>query len=74
MKLLFLLFRAIDVDKSGTLEREEFVTGVEALNRNLPEGRRIVGEDVNALFDKLDEDGDGKVNIDEWKGVEKFIL
>ena len=72
MKLLHLLFVSIDVDKSGTLDRDEFVKGVEALNNNLPNDRKISGEGLS-LFDTLDLDGDGKVDLHEFAALEKFL-
>jgi len=63
----------LDEDKSGTIDRQEFRDGVRLLNARLEEEEKIpaeTDEEVNRLFDELDESGDGELDIVEF---EKFI-
>ncbi|KAK7933186.1 hypothetical protein WMY93_004082 [Mugilogobius chulae] len=52
------LFDAYDVDKSGRIERSEFVTICSELQVSAEEARRI--------FERLDADGDGSVTLQEF--------
>jgi len=50
------LFHRIDLNGNGTVDRGEVL----AVHR---------GGDADALFSKLDGDGDGKVTMEEWMGL-----
>lgn len=66
------VFKLFDTDHSGTIDRKEFRDGVELLNARLPEGKQI--KDADALFDKIDCDGDGEIDLDEFQlAVEEYF-
>jgi hypothetical protein len=61
---LITLFNAMDKDRSGTITREEFKNGMQALG--------IPGSDkqLDELIEELDTDGDGDIN---YKVVKIFV-
>jgi len=67
---LYVLFKRLDADGSGGLSREEFMRGVSLLNENLPEGEKIEG-DAEELFEAIDVDGNGIIDIEEWRAMLK---
>ena len=67
---LYVLFKRLDTDGSGGLSREEFRRGVGLLNENLPEGEKIEG-DAAELFEAIDVDGNGIIDIEEWRTMLK---
>lgn len=44
--------------------------GVSLLNENLPEGEKIEG-DAEELFEAIDVDGNGIIDIEEWRAMLK---
>ena len=67
---LYVLFKRLDVDGSGGLSKSEFARGVELLNENLLEGEKVEG-DIDELFDVIDVDKNGVIDIEEWRGMLK---
>lgn len=63
---------SLDEDKSGTIDRNEFREGVMLLNARLSENEKLPEGDaeIDRLFDKLDESGDGELDAEEF---EKFV-
>ena len=63
---------SLDEDKSGTIDRDEFKDGIKLLNARLSLSEQIPDsdEEVNKLFDELDESGDGELDVAEF---EKFV-
>jgi len=73
-KLLYMLFSALDADKSGGLTIDELLTGMKALNGNLREEDRFDLDRVQAdFFDVLDTDGNGIVDLEEWRKIVDLI-
>lgn len=61
------LFLACDVDRSGRIEKWEFVKICTEL--------RVRSTEVDALFSELDSDNDGTINVDEFmKGFQESHL
>lgn len=57
------LFKEFDLDRSGSINYDEFVRGVtERMNNR----RKII---VKKAFQKLDKNGNGKVELDDIRGV-----
>ena len=58
----------LDEDKSGTIDRREFHDGIKLLNARLPDDEKIPDsdEDIDNLFDELDEDNNGELDSDEF--------
>ena len=53
------IWKALDVDKSGTISIDEFVSGLQKAFPNALE------EDMHALFEECDRDGNGELVFDE---------
>ena len=60
---LTAVFRFLDTDGSGVVSREEFRDGVALLNARLPPRQQLPPPDD--LFDALDLDGSGGLELDE---------
>eukprot|EP00964_Phaeocystis_antarctica_P130381 scaffold94247_cov61-Phaeocystis_antarctica.AAC.4 len=54
-------FAAVDADKSGKLDLEELVSALAA------SGDAADREEVEALFKRLDVNGDGSITMEEWR-------
>ncbi|KAL3917434.1 MAG: hypothetical protein SGILL_004714 [Bacillariaceae sp.] len=63
-EMLLTAFRYLDTDHSGTIDREEFHRGIDALNNRLPERQKL--GDPAELFDLLDSDGNGVIDLNEF--------
>ena len=59
------IFHSLDTDHSGTVSREEFLTGVEMLNARLPPERQL--RDGENVFSLLDLDGNGELELEEFR-------
>jgi hypothetical protein len=53
------LFTIMDADESGQVDRHELLTGLESL------GMHLLGGDFNTVFNELDIDGNGGIEIHE---------
>lgn len=63
------IFQLLDIDGSGTIDKEEFVQGIQTLNEQTG-GKKIAG--AAKLFMIFDIDGDGEISIEEFcKGLEQ---
>lgn len=68
------IFRDIDEDNSGLLDREEFAQAV-FTNPSVQEGFLLLGlDDEENLFDTLDADKSGQVSFQEWIDGVSLIL
>ena len=63
--VLLTVFQHLDTDHSGTVSREEFLTGVEMLNARLPPKRQL--RDGENVFSLLDLDGNGELELEEFR-------
>ena len=67
---LALVFRFLDTDDSGVLDKAEFRAGIELLNRRLPPEQAL--GDIDVLFQTIDLDGNGQIEFDEFCEVFKL--
>jgi len=58
---LLLLFRSIDRDKDGRLDKEELRAAFQRAGLSVPV-RRLSG-----FFDEIDMNRDGYISFDEWR-------
>lgn len=58
------IFKFFDTDNGGTISREEFRVGCEAINRTLPEDKSIGNADT--ILDLMDFDGNDEIDINEF--------
>ena len=69
VKMLKSHFALVDEDKSGTIERAEFLKfQLDVLETHLSK------EDVAGLFDELDADKGGSLNFDEFMHLSKVVV
>lgn len=64
--MMITIFRFLDKDGGGTISREEFRMGIDLLNRRLPAAARF--QDSDELFQALDVDRSGEIDLDEFEG------
>ena len=62
--MLISIFKFLDVDGSGSIDKEEFRVGLDLLNRRLPATARF--KDHEKLFRALDVDRSGELDLDEF--------
>lgn len=60
-KQLLLLFRSIDTDKDGRLDKKELCKAFQKAGMTVP-SRRLSG-----FFDEIDMNRDGFISFDEWR-------
>lgn len=66
-RLLLSIFRFLDKDNDGGISREELEVGLSMMNKQMP-------EDYD-LFDELDKDNNGVIDIDEFSEIfEKDLI
>ncbi|GMI13673.1 hypothetical protein TrVE_jg13844 [Triparma verrucosa] len=70
-KMLYVLFKHLDADDSGGLTRSEFEIGVETLNEHLEYSEKFNLKDAEEIFDRLDKDKNGIVDLSEWNDIFK---
>lgn len=70
-KMLYVLFKHLDADDSGGLTRSEFEIGVETLNEHLEDSEKFNLKDAEEIFDRLDKDKNGIVDLSEWNDIFK---
>jgi Ca2+-binding EF-hand superfamily protein/diadenosine tetraphosphatase ApaH/serine/threonine PP2A family protein phosphatase len=59
------IFQVLDTDRNGTISKEEFVTGIETLNGEIPDGEKKM-HNAAELFHVFDIDADQQISIDEF--------
>ena len=64
-KMLLTVFKFLDVDGNGSVDRDEFRQGLRLINKHLPDDQQLKNADV--LFDKLDLDGNGSIDLHEFE-------
>lgn len=74
---LFRLFNSLDVNHDGEISKTEFMKGMHALNRRIPENQRLCHDDddgLGDLFESLDVDFSGGISIHEFSGLIECII
>jgi len=71
-EMLVMAFKYLDTDKSGAIDRDEFQRGIDLLNKRLS-GSGRVKIDPNELFDLLDADGNGEIDVKEFNQMFRHI-
>ena len=66
LNTLGIIFRSLDKDNSGRLSKEEIFEGIEAAKLDLVSSLGDQEVDREDLFDKIDIDGDGMIDFDEF--------
>ena len=62
--MLMTVYNFLDVDGDGMINKEEFKTGIDLLNKRVPEDRQL--KNPEALFQQIDTDGNGKIDLREF--------
>ena len=70
-QMLMTVFKFLDFDGNGSIDVDEFKTGVDILNKRLPEDRQL--KNPEALFRQIDRDGNGIIDLDEFEEVFKLL-
>mmetsp|Transcript_18179 Transcript_18179/g.26019 ORF Transcript_18179/g.26019 Transcript_18179/m.26019 type:complete len:525 (+) Transcript_18179:2266-3840(+) len=61
--LLLTVFKFLDTNGNGLIDRDEFRAGMKLLKKRFPNEHRF--DDPDALFDSIDFDGSGDIDINE---------
>ena len=59
-------FRAIDRDGNGTISKDELLKGYMELYKGKMKDSEII-EEVEAIWEKMDLDKNGKIDYSEWE-------
>ena len=66
---LLAVFKFLDTDGNGLIDREEFRRGIDMLNRRFLGEDSIKFQDPDAVFDAIDGNDNGVIELDEFKDV-----
>merc|ERR1711862_199763 len=65
-EVLLKVFKFLDVNNNGHLDRGEFKHGISEVSKRNPEMGELLG-DADSLFDSLDDDGSGTIELEEFE-------
>jgi len=71
--LSYLLFTALDADQGGSLDEKEWRVACEKLTRWKVFPPDLTFDRVNSLFDDCDDDGDGVIDLREFRHMVKVV-
>ena len=60
-------FERLDENGNNFISKREFFQGVESLNEDTNDPKELSRNTVNVLFNDLDQNNDGKLDIEEFK-------
>merc|ERR1711878_127757 len=66
-EMLERAFERLDENGNNFISRREFFQGVESLNEDMNDPKKLSRNTVNVLFNDLDKNNDGKLDIEEFK-------
>ena len=67
-------FKKCDSDGNGYLDKEEVGALMKQANKDNPNVPEMTDADVDAMYQKLDKNKDGKIQVDEFKVLIKAVL
>ena len=66
-EMLEKAFERLDKNEDNFISKREFFQGVESLNEDTNDPKELSRNTVNVLFNDLDKNNDGKLDIEEFK-------
>merc|ERR1712053_16373 len=66
-EMLERTFKRLDENGNNFISKREFFQGVESLNEDMNDPKELSRNTVNVLFNDLDKNNDGKLDIEEFK-------
>merc|ERR1719414_223008 len=60
-------FERLDENGNNFISKREFIQGVESLNEDTNDPKELSRKTLNVLFNDLDKNNDGKLDIEEFK-------
>ena len=66
-EMLERAFERLDENGNNFISKREFFQGVESLNEDMNDPKELSRNTVNVLFNDLDKNNDGKLDIEEFK-------
>merc|ERR1711953_358516 len=66
-EMLERTFKRLDENGNNFISKREFFQGVESLNEDTNDPKELSRNTVNVLFNELDKNNDGKLDIEEFK-------
>merc|ERR1712141_227403 len=66
-EMLERAFERLDENGNNFISKREFIQGFESLNEDTNDPKELSRNTVNVLFNELDKNNDGKLDIEEFK-------
>merc|ERR1719225_1718695 len=66
-EMLERTFKRLDENGNNFISKREFFQGVESLNEDTNDPKELSRDSLNVLFNDLDKNNDGKLDIEEFK-------
>merc|ERR1719367_1741649 len=66
-EILERTFERLDENGNNFISKREFFKGVESLNEDTNDPKELSRNTLNVLFNDLDKNNDGKLDIEEFK-------
>merc|ERR1712062_676357 len=66
-EMLERTFKRLDENEDNFISKREFFQGVESLNEDTNDPKEDSRDTLNVLFNELDKNNDGKLDIEEFK-------
>merc|ERR1719219_342341 len=72
-EMLERTFERLDENGNNFISKREFFQGVESLNEDSNDPKELSRNTVNVLFNKLDKNNDGKLDIEESRSLGRWV-